>query len=427
MENRPGSVLHFDCFSGISGDMTLAALLDLGVPESLIQQSLKSLDLPGTLQIERVIKKGIRSHAIRVETVPEKKHRHLSHILKILDQGQLTDGARSLATKMFTKLAEAEATVHGTTLEKVHFHEVGAVDSIFDFVGVAVGIDWLITERQCARFTATPVPTGCGTVWCDHGRMPIPAPATALLLRGIPLAACTIEGELTTPTGAAILATLVDEFLPQPVMTIDTIGYGAGTKDLAEQANVLRLLLGTAAPAPKSSSAPVAEGVESDLIWRLETNLDDQPAEYIGYCFERLFAVGAVDVFTLPIAMKKSRPGVMLVALCPDSALAAVEQTMFVETATLGIRKQQIERSILSRRAVEVVTPFGMVRGKVATLLGERLLRVEHDDCARLASEKGVPLRTVHRLAMAEMEKQHGSPALSSCERVTVTGAGDSN
>src|SRR5262249_11039670 len=233
---------------------------------------------------------------VHVEAPTENTHRFLPDVEEILGRGKLTPKQRDLALRIFRRLAEAEANVHGISVDKVHFHEVGALDSIADIVGAAIGLDLLGVDR----FTCRSVPTGHGTVQCAHGLMPVPAPATAELLKGVPLANCDIKAELTTPTGAAILLTIVNEWIEQPVMTVERIGHGAGKRNFVEQPNILRLFVGEAQEFP-------SVGVESDQVWVLETNLDDVPAEIIGYCYERLFAAGALDVYTSPIQMKKNR------------------------------------------------------------------------------------------------------------------------
>src|SRR5436309_12703675 len=263
-------VAHFDCFSGISGDMTLAALIDAGVDADAIRRGIDSLGLPITLEVEKVRKGGFAATFVRVEAPEETGHRFLPEVEEILARGRLTPRQRELALRIFRRLAEAEAAVHGMPLEKVHFHEVGALDSIADIAGAAIGLDLLGAER----FTSRSVPTGSGMVQCAHGLMPIPAPATARLLQGVPLASTAIENELTTPTGAAILTTLVTEWTDSPALTVERIGHGAGSRDMPKQPNVLRLLIGTAADAPNPA--------ESDTVWVLETNLDDVPAEVVG-------------------------------------------------------------------------------------------------------------------------------------------------
>ena len=264
---------YFDCFSGIAGDMTLAALVDAGVDRRAIQEAVASLGLPCELTFETVRRGGFRATYAKVATPHEHAHRHWHHIEAIIDKSILTPRQKDLAKRIFLKLGEAEAKVHGIDLAKIHFHEVGAVDSIVDIVGSAVGLDLLGVDR----FEASPVPPGRGWVKAAHGRMPLPAPATAELLRGVPLAESMVDGEMTTPTGAAILTTVVERFASLPALTIESIGLGAGTREVPEQANILRLFVGTV-------NLPAA----SDRVWVLETNLDDLPGEVVGYTMTRL-------------------------------------------------------------------------------------------------------------------------------------------
>jgi uncharacterized protein (TIGR00299 family) protein len=380
-------VAHLDCFSGISGDMTLAALIDIGVDVEAIRAGVASLGLPIRLEVEKVRKGGFAATYVHVEAPEESSHRFLPEVEEILGRGSLTPRQRELALRIFRRLAEAEAAVHGLPLEKVHFHEVGALDSIADIAGAAIGLDLLGADR----FTSRPVPTGSGMVKCAHGLMPIPAPGTAELLKGVPLAPSAIKSELTTPTGAAILTTIVQEWIDQPVMTIERIGHGAGRKDFVEQPNLLRLFVGRAA---SLSSA------DSDQVWVLETNLDDVPGEVIGYCFEQLFNAGALDVFAVPIQMKKNRPGVLLSIIAPDSAVPALETILFRETGTFGIRRHRAERSKLQREKVTVETPWGPVTGKRGWR-NDRLtvFSPEFEDCARLARQTGAVLGDIYRAA----------------------------
>ncbi len=275
--------------------------------------------------------------------------------------------------------------MHGVPIEKIHFHEVGAVDSIVDIVGASVGLDLLGVER----FEASPVPPGRGTVRAAHGRMPLPAPGTAELLRGVPLADSPIEMELTTPTGAAILTTVVERFGPLPALTIETIGLGAGSREIDGQANILRLFVG---------HVDVPSG--GDRIWVLETNLDDLPGESIGYATTQLMAAGALDAFVTPVLMKKNRPGVVVTVLCDEPVIPALETILFRETTTLGVRRYPVSRHKLRRAASSVETRFGLVQGKLGWLEGRPpTFSPEHDDCARLAGEHGVALREVYQAA----------------------------
>ena len=285
---------------------------------------------------ETVRRGGFRATYAKVITPHEHAHRHWHHIEAIIDKSILTPRQKDLAKRIFMKLGEAEASVHGVDLAKIHFHEVGAVDSIVDIVGSAVGLDLLGVDR----FEASPVPPGRGWVKAAHGRMPLPAPATAEILRGVPLAESMVDGEMTTPTGAAILATVVERFTSLPALTIESIGLGAGTREVPEQANILRLFVGTV-------SLPAA----SDRVWVLETNLDDLPGEVVGYTMTKLMEAGALDAFVTPIQMKKNRPGVMVSVLCDEAKIPALEDLLFRETATLGIRRYPVSRHKLKRQA----------------------------------------------------------------------------
>ena len=379
---------YFDCFSGISGDMTLGALVDAGVDPKAITSAVHGLGLPVELSFETVRRGEFRANYARVECAPEHAHRHLHHIEAMIDQARITPRQAELAKRIFRKIGEAEARVHGVELAKIHFHEVGAADSIVDIVGAAVGLDLLGVER----FEASPIPPGRGWVKAAHGKMSLPAPATAELLKGIPLAESTVEMELTTPTGAAIVATVAEAFGPLPAMTIESIGLGAGTKDLAGQANILRLFVG-------QMDTP---GGASDRVWVLETNLDDLPGEVVGHATTLLMAAGALDVFLTPIQMKKNRPGVMVTILCDRSQIPALETILFRETTTLGIRRYEVGRHKLKRQAAEVSTPFGPVKGKLGWLDGRPpTFSPEYEDCARVATAQDVPLREVYNAAHA--------------------------
>jgi hypothetical protein len=376
-------VAHFDCFSGISGDMTLAALIDAGVDPQAIRAGLDSLKLPITMNVESVKRNGFVATYVSIEAPEEDTHRHLPEIERIINSGALSDRQRATALTIFRRLAEAEAKAHGHPIDKVHFHEVGALDSIADIVGSAIGLDLLGAER----FTSRSVPPGSGSVKCAHGVMPVPAPATAELLKGVPLASAPVKGELVTPTGAAILASVVDEWTDQPELTISAIGLGAGKRDFWEQPNVLRLFVGASNRDPAGDTVAV-----------LETNLDNVSPEVIGYCHERLFAAGALDVFVIPIQMKKNRPGVLLSVLCPPALASAIEEILFRETGTLGIRRTTTTRVKMDREAITVDTPWGPVKAKRAWRNGApALITPEHDDCARVAREHNLPLREVYQ------------------------------
>jgi len=383
---------YFDCFSGIAGDMTLAALVDAGVDRRPIQEAVASLGLPCELTFETVRRGGFRATYVKVVAPHEHAHRHWHHIETIIDTSILTPRQKDLARRIFLKLGEAEAKVHGIELGKIHFHEVGAVDSIVDIVGSAVGLDLLGVDR----YLASPVPPGRGWVKAAHGRMPLPAPGTAELLRGVPLAESLVDGEMTTPTGAAILTTVVERFTSLPPLTIESIGSGAGTRETPDQANILRLFVGT-----------VDLPASSDRIWVLETNLDDLPGEVVGYTLTQLMESGALDAFLTPIQMKKNRPGVMVSVLCDETRIPALEDLLFRETTTLGIRRYPVSRHKLKRQPIEVETQFGPVKGKLGWL-GERppTFSPEYDDCARIAAARSIPLRDIYEAAHASYSRR---------------------
>lgn len=383
-------IAYLDCASGISGDMALGALVDAGADLAAIQRGIDSLGLTGIQLVATEVKKrGFRAKQIVVEHEPEHAHRHLHHITAMIDRGDLTPRARDIATRIFRRLAEAEAKVHGSTIEKVHFHEVGAVDSIADIVGAAIGFDLLgIEQVACSA-----IPTGNGFVEIAHGRCAIPAPATGELLRGVPLAPLDVEGELTTPTGAAIVATLASQFGPLPAMKVETIGYGAGQKDFP-QPNILRLFIGTQSSSASPASATHSPQLESILL--LETNLDDCPGDAIGHAVDRLFAAGALDVSVTPIQMKKSRPGVLLSVQAQHAEADQLEAILFQETTTLGVRRQQVARTVLAREAAEVATSWGPIAGKIVYLPdGTRRFAPEYEACHRVALAEQLPLAAV--------------------------------
>lgn len=384
-------VAYFDCFSGASGDMILASAIAAGADIERLRRDLAGLGVPGfRIEATQVRKQGFAATQFEVLVDPavEKPHRHLRHILQIIQGGQLAEAVRRRAEAVFTRLAEAEAKVHGTTIEKVHFHEVGAIDSIVDIIGACLALDQLGVERVYV----SPIPTGSGTIRCDHGEMPIPAPATAELLKGVPLAACDETGELTTPTGAAILTTLAHTYGPMPGMTVAQIGVGAGRREGKTRANILRLMLGELADVPG--------GDEADEILVLETNLDDVTSETIGYVCDRLFAAGAVDVFSSPIYMKKNRPATLLTVLAPSELRSVVEDVLFTETTTFGVRIQTARRSKLSRSMATVETEFGPIAVKVGRR-GGQVVRVspEYEDCRAAAERAGRPLIDVMEAA----------------------------
>ena len=386
-------IAYLDCLSGISGDMMLGALIDAGVDIAQIQAGVDSLGLPSCRFVaDTVSKSGFRATNVNVQYEPEHVHRHLHHITEMIDQSQLTTNQKDLAKRIFTKLGAAEAKVHGCSIEKVHFHEVGAVDSIADIVGTAIGWDLLGVDRiECSS-----IPTGTGTVKIAHGTVSIPAPATAELLTNIPLAQSDIAAELTTPTGAAIVATIVDKFGSLPAMQIRTVAFGAGDRDLESQPNVLRLLIGETEDTSNSTADQI-----HDEVWVLETNIDDMTGEAIGHCCGILQQAGVLDVYTTAIQMKKNRPGVTLTVLCHSDSVAAAEQIMFEQTTTLGIRKWTVQRHILQRQQHTVETTWGPILGKLATLpSGDQRFSPEYESAREISAREDISLQQVFAAAV---------------------------
>jgi uncharacterized protein (TIGR00299 family) protein len=395
---------YFDCFSGASGDMILGALVGAGLSPDVLRAELAKLPVRDyELDIRHVVKQGFAAVKVDVKVGTQHGHRHLAHITEIIDGSTLAETIKDRAKRIFTRLAEAVAQVHGTTPEKVHFHEVGAVDAIVDIVGACIGIEQLGLER----IYCSPVPTGSGVVRCAHGVMPVPAPAVAVLLAGVPLAECEEVGELTTPTGAAILTTLAERFGPMPAMTVERCGYGAGTREGKTRANILRLFVGEAAaqacrvrgadqiPGDQPTTAGPADDLADEVVV-LEVNLDDCTGEQIGHAFEALFAAGALDVFATPVIMKKNRPGVLLSVLAPLDRQPACEDVLFAETTTFGIRAHPCRRRKLPRTIETVATPFGEIRVKIGRRGGRIVIASpEYEDCAQAAQRHGVPLREV--------------------------------
>lgn len=382
---------YFDCISGISGDMTLGALIDLGVSAEAIEAAVQSMGLPELkIEAETVKKRGFRAIKAHISHPPEHAHRHLHHITEMIDRAtRLPEKAKDLAHEIFLRVAEAEAKVHGSTLQKVHFHEVGAIDSIADIVGTAYALDQLGIEQ----IYASPVPTGFGTVTIAHGRVSIPAPATAEILRGVPLAESDIEAELTTPTGAAILKATAVAFGPLPAMQIEKVGYGAGTRDLDQQANVLRVLIGQSPETPTS-----VDKIETDHAVMLETNLDDCSPEQLADCVARLFDAGALDVYQTTCVMKKGRVGTQLSVLTSSPRVGLMEQIIFEHSSAIGIRRYPVHRHKLPREHRTLETKFGPIRVKIVTLPnGNTRLKVEDDDAKEVANREGVSSEAIRR------------------------------
>ena len=382
---------YLDCFSGISGDMCLGVLVDAGVPIEALQVALAKLPVGGfRLEAEQVKRAGIAATRVHVHLDEHEHHPHrgLHDVLSIIEGGELPERVTQRASAVFRCLAEAEAHVHQTDVDHVHFHEVGAVDAICDIVGAAVGIE----ELGLDGLLFSTVSLGGGTVKAAHGVLPVPAPATAELLAGLPVKGGPVDFELTTPTGAAILKALGESSPQWPGMSVEALGYGAGSRDMSGLPNVLRLAVGEA-PAPADA--------ESDCIWVVECNLDDMTGEEVGYCLERLMAAGALDAFATPIQMKKNRPAVKLTVLCEPQNLRGVEAVFWRDSSTLGVRRSLCQRSKLRRQTRTAATPWGEVAVKLA-YLGDELVRrePEYESCRALAEAHRVPLREVYRAAL---------------------------
>ncbi|MEJ5197914.1 MAG: nickel pincer cofactor biosynthesis protein LarC [Anaerolineae bacterium] len=378
---------YFDCIGSASGDMILGALLDAGLPEETLRERLAALHLKDFgLTVRRVNKNGFSATKVDVIVADDVPERHLAEIEAIIAASDLAANIQRQAVAIFRRLAEVEAGIHGTTLDHVHLHELGGVDTIVDVVGCLVGLDALGIERVYA----SPLPLGRGFIKGAHGQIPLPAPATVALLKGVPVVGSDIEKELVTPTGAALLAALAAGFGPIPPMTLAGVGYGAGGRDLPVP-NLIRLLIG-------DQETPAHLGVESVVV--LETNIDDLNPQVYDYVMARLFKAGALDVFLEPIQMKKNRPGTLLRVICRPGDTGPLADILLAETSTLGVRQQVMSRVSLRREVRTVETPYGAVRVKIATLRdGARRAAAEYDDCRRLAEETGAPLREIQRAA----------------------------
>jgi uncharacterized protein (TIGR00299 family) protein len=413
-------VLYLDCFAGAAGDMIIGALLDAGLPLDELRRALGSLALEGvSIEAERVSRAGVAAtkfRAIERHTHSEQpghhEHRHLSAIFKLIDGSVLSQPGKAKAKELFTIIGKAEADIHQTTLERVHLHEVGAIDSIIDVVGAVFGFEWLGVDR----IVASPLNVGGGTVVCEHGTFPVPAPATAAILKGVPVYSNGPQMELVTPTGAALVTGYAQSFGPMPAMKIDRIGYGAGDRDPKAFPNVIRLLIGEEAVGTfLKDGAPPPSGIEPVVL--LECEIDDMNPQLYGPLMDRLQAAGALDVYYAAIQMKKGRPGTLVSVLAHPPAREALTQILFQETTTIGVRFQEMQRERLERHIVTVETPLGAIRVKVASRNGHVLnASPEFDDCVRIAAERGVPIKAVQAAALAAYMSP-GAPGAPARER----------
>lgn len=381
-------ILYYDCFAGISGDMNLGALIDLGVDPEYLKAELEKLNIEGFhLDIRKDKRRGITGTKadVIIENPDNEKHRHLRHVKEIVNNSTLNDHVKENSLKIFQLIAEAEARVHDISIEKVHFHEVGALDSIADIVGAAICLDALKVDR----IVSSPIQLGGGTVKCAHGVMPVPAPATAEIVKNIPVRTGLVNHEATTPTGAAILAAMVDEFSEQLDLPVSKTAYGIGNRD-PEVANVLRVYL--------LEGAPSETDIEREEALLLECNVDDMNPEHYDFLMEKLFAAGASDAWLVPIIMKKSRPAQTVSVLCHPDLASSMRDILFRHSASIGIRELRLQKSMLRREETIVKTSFGDVRVKQSYYQGKIVRsKPEYDDCSRLASE--------HKVAVTDIEK----------------------
>ena len=395
-------ILYFDCFSGISGDMTVAAMLDLGVDEKYLLQKLNELNIDGyEIIISRGLKKGISGidfkviiknnlhnhsgkHRHSAKEIHTHQSRNITDIFHIIECSKLNDNIKKISKNIFSAIAEAEAKIHAKKIDEIHFHEVGAIDSIIDIVGAAICIDFLKPDM----IISSPLNIGGGVVKCEHGILPVPAPATLEILKNVPVYSNGINIELTTPTGAAIIKVLCSEFSGFPVMSIDKTGCGLGKTDL-ETPNILRIVSGFT---EKSCNT----------LNMLETNIDDMNPEYYSYIMEKLFNAGAKDVFITPIIMKKNRPAQLLSVLCGDEMLIEIENIILIETSTLGIRKYKVERTELKREQIEINSKYGIVKLKKAYLPnGKTKYSPEYEECAKIAKKFCIPIHQAYSEILA--------------------------
>ena len=410
-------ILYLDCFSGASGDMLIGALLDAGLPFDTLRTALGSLALDDecTVSAERVSRSGIAATKFTVTETPADagaahRHRHLPGITRLVERSALSDSSKQRANRLFRRLAETEAAIHQMPVETVHLHEVGALDSIVDIVGGVFALEWF----GAVRIVASPVNVGSGTVTCEHGTLPVPAPATAALVRGVPVYAAGPPGELLTPTGALLVTEFAGEYGALPSMRIEKIGYGAGSRDPAGHPNVLRVLVGEE-----------SDGGGWERMTVVECEIDDMNPQIFGVLMDRLYATGAVEVFYTAVQMKKNRPGTHVTVLAPPGRREAVSATLFRESTTIGLRHTEVTRETLRRELVPVSTRFGVVRCKVARRGGAVVnVAPEFDDCVRLAEQHGVSVKAVHAVAVTACQDGHvfdrpaatdpGSPPLGS-------------
>ncbi|MFC1857784.1 nickel pincer cofactor biosynthesis protein LarC [Thermodesulfobacteriota bacterium] len=390
---------YFDCFSGISGDMTLGAFIDLGVPVEWLQESIEKLPLTGfDISVKSISRKGI--HATQAEVVTgQSKARDYAEIKSLITQSPLSGNVKNRSLDIFGRIAEAESGIHDCPKEKVHFHEVGGIDAIVDIVGTALCEEYLGIEKVMA----SRIPLGSGFVECRHGTLPVPAPATVAILKGVPVYGSGVSAELVTPTGAAIITSLAETFQAMPDMIVEKVGYGAGHRDLKSIPNLLRILVGTEAVRGDAPST----GALEDTVVIVETCIDDMNPEIFGFLMECLFQDGALDVYWMPVFMKKNRPGTMVQVLCHKNKREKIIQRILSETTSLGLRYYDATRSLLRRDHVEIDTPFGKIQVKrVYDRDGNVRIVPEYEVCKDIALQKKVPLKSVYETIIKSSSSQ---------------------
>jgi uncharacterized protein (TIGR00299 family) protein len=391
------TVAYLDCFSGISGNMILGALLDAGVELARLEAELARLPVTDyRLKVDKVKRHGIQGTHVAVDIAEQHVERHLHHVEEIITENDLPEAVKQRGLAIFRRLAQAEAKVHGAPVESIHFHEVGAIDAIIDVMGASIGL-WLLGVE---KVYASPVHVGRGTVTCAHGVLPVPAPATLDLLQGVPIYGRDVDAELVTPTGAAILTTLAESFGDMPPMRVNTVGYGAGTREL-DIPNLLRLSLG------KTVQRKKVQGYQEDTTTLIETNIDDMNPQWYEHATTRLFEAGALDVFVTPIQMKHGRPAHQLSVIVVREQVPDVLDILFTETTSIGVRTYPVRRWKLQREIVPVETPYGPINVKIARR-DEMVLNVtpEYRDCQRIAAERGLSIKQVHRVALEAIHAQ---------------------
>ncbi len=402
------NILYYDCFAGISGDMNLGAMLDLGIKESYLTAELDKLGVDGyTLEVSRDQRRGIEGTRVQVNLTSHKHthdhdhghhhhHRNLSDIKTIIDNSTLPEAVKKISKDIFTKLAHAEAKVHGKPVDQVHFHEVGAVDSIVDIVGAAICYDALNIDKVIC----SPIELGSGLINCAHGTFPVPAPATAELLTNIPTQMGTVPFEATTPTGAALMATMASEFTNKKQFTIAKIGYGIGYKD-SEVPNVLRVFIGET-----KDDAFSSKDLATETAWIMECNIDDMNPELYEHIIEKLLNNGADDVYVTPIQMKKSRPAITLSVLYHKNHEEGLVETLFQDTTTLGLRRYKVDKLMLKRETVSIDTRYGAVSVKSAFFKGKQIKsKPEYRDCKAIAEKNNISIQDVYKEVFSQMHK----------------------